>query len=71
MMGQRYNILVESRQFVKKNMVKESLSIQEYTRLVYRCLLGRVSVGERDGKHADVLLGYKVGIQMRQAHQSY
>lgn len=39
--------------------------------LVYRYLLGRVSVGERDGKHADILLGYKIGVQVRQAHQSY
>lgn len=30
--------------------------------LVYGYSLGRVSIGERDGKHADILLGYKVGI---------
>lgn len=66
MMGQRHDILVESRQFVKKikikKMVKVNLSIQEYMLLVYGYSLGRVSIGERDGKHADILLGYKVAI---------
>lgn len=54
----------------KRKTLKGSLSIQEGVRLVYGRLLGRVGIGERDGKHADVLLGYKVGVEMRQAHQS-
>lgn len=50
-------------------MVKESLSVEDLL-LVWSSLLGRVSIGKRDGKHADILLGYKVAIQVRQAHQS-
>lgn len=67
-MGQRDNILVESRRLDKR---KRSESTREHLLLSYRYLLGRVGIRERDGKHADVLLGYKVGIQVRQAHQSY
>lgn len=33
-------------------------------------LLGGVGVGQRDGEHADVLLRHKVGIEVRQPHQS-
>lgn len=33
-------------------------------------LLGGIRVGQGDGKHADVLLSYKVSIEMWQPHQS-
>lgn len=33
-------------------------------------LLWGVCVGQRDGKHTDVLLGHEVGVEMRQSHQS-
>lgn len=58
-------------QLGKKKSVKKSLSLQEYMLSVYGYLLGRVGIGERDGKYTDILLSYKVGIQMRQAHQSF
>lgn len=61
----------KNKQTKKNNKVKEHSSIWEYTLVVYRRLLGRVGIGEGDGKHADILLGYKIGVQMRQAHQGY
>lgn len=51
-------------------MVKESLSVREHLLWVWSSLLGRVGIGKRDGKHADILLGYEVAIEVRQAHQS-
>lgn len=51
-------------------MVRESLSVQEHLLWGWRSLLGRVGVGKRDGKHADILLSDKVAIEVRQAHQS-
>lgn len=42
---------------------------QEYT-FVCEHLLRRVGVGQWDGKYTNILLSYKVGIQMGQAYQS-
>lgn len=38
--------------------------------LLWQHLLGGVGVGQRDSKHAHILLSHKVGIKMRQTHQS-
>lgn len=69
-MGQRDNVLVEPEMEETKTGQSTSLRILVSLRPCER-LLGRVSVGKRDGKHADILLSHEVGIQMGQANQSY
>lgn len=70
MVGQGHNVLVEPNRVLKTKQTNQRVSVRIWS-LGMEHLLGRVSVGERDGKHTDILLSYKVGIQMRQAHQSY
>ncbi len=73
MVGQWHDVLVEP-DGIERKQTGKSICVSENSQ-VCLCgsehLLGWVSVGQRDGKHTDILLSYEVGVQMGQTHQSY
>ena len=58
----------------ERNRVRERVCERAYAFVTRVCIgysLGGVGVGQGDGEHTDILLCYKVSIEMWQPHQSY